>query len=63
METILESIDKKFDINFIWYNYIKIKYTMLKYQYKISIIAIITNLRENKNCWDMSKNQNYTLYH
>jgi len=34
---------------------------ILKYQYKITITRIMTIVRENKNCSNVSKNQNYII--
>jgi len=38
-----------------------IKFIILKYQYKITIIRIMTIVRENQNCSIVSKNQNYII--
>jgi len=48
-------MEKNVDTNFMLIHDI-LKIIILKYQYKITIMTI---LRENKNCSNITKNQNY----
>lgn len=61
MKTLLGNIEKSLTQTLYFDMILIIKFIILKYQYKITIIRIMPIVRDNKNCSNVSKNKNYII--